>query len=396
VGKFHPLQPAYLADPYPYLARLRETEPVLYSPDLQGYVLTRYRDCAAVLRDDVHFSSDPGLESGGLGESVRKARACAPLGETAILANSDGPVHMRLRAVLAEAFRARSVIAWREPFQEIASSLVDGIEPGRPSDVMKLIAEPLPVIVLLEFLGIPTAERDTFRRCVVAIMRGRMDGDRAPQAVLEAQKATQELRTCVAERCSGAPGSVVSTLNAAVENGDLSGDEMLMLLVHVATAGNAATAFAIGNALLAFANHPTAWAHLRNNLQLIPSAIEECLRFDSPTHITTRFALQDAEVDGRRIPRGRAVHLVISAANRDPDAFPDPDCFDIARKQERQAAFGLGAHFCLGATLGRLEMEMALSTLLERVATLDLAPNGYEPGGTLHLRGPRKLLLVGS
>jgi pimeloyl-[acyl-carrier protein] synthase len=185
-------------------------------------------------------------------------------------------------------------------------------------------------------------------------------------------------------------------LNAAVANGELNEDEMLMLLVHVATAGNAATAFAIGNALLAFANHPGAWSELRADPTLISSAIEECLRFDSPTHITTRFALDGAEVDGRRIPRGRCVHLVISAANRDPDAYPDPDCFDIARKQERHAAFGLGAHFCLGATLGRLDMEVALSTLLERFARLDLAPNGYEPGGTLHLRGPRKLMLVGS
>jgi cytochrome P450 len=359
-------------------------------------VLTRYRDCAAVLRDDVHFSSDRGLESGGLGESVRTARECAPLGKTPILANSDGPVHMRLRAVLAEALRARTIISWREPLQEIAVNLVNAIEPGRPADVMKLVAEPLPVILLLEFLGIPPSERDTFRRSVVAIMRGRMDGDRSPQAVLQAQKATQELRTCVADRCSAAPGSVVATLNAAVANGELNEDEMLMLLVHVATAGNAATAFAIGNALLTFANRPTAWAYLRDNREAISSAVEECLRFDSPTHITTRFALQDAEVDGRRIPRGRAVHLVISAANRDADAFLEPDCFDIARKQGRQAAFGLGAHFCLGATLGRLEMEVALSTLLQRFATLDLAPNGYEPGGTLHLRGPRKLILVGS
>ena len=391
MGKFHPLQPAYLADPYPYLARLRATEPLYYSPEMQGYILTRYEHCAAVLRDDEHFSSDPEVECGGIGDSVRRARARAPLGDAPILANCDGETHRRLRAVLAGAFRARTVAADREQIERFVGQAVAAMAPGKPVELMKQLAEPAPLVVLLEYLGVPPAERSAFRECVVGIMRARMDGETAVRDA-ESHPALRQLRAVVSR--SAESSGVLAELAAVASEGSLSEGEMLMLLVHVATAGNAATAFGIGNALLAFATHPEQWAALRADRNLLPAAIEECLRFDSPTHVTSRYALPGAMLGEKRIPPGRALHVVVSAAHRDPAAFEDPDVFDIRRARERQLAFGLGPHVCLGAALGRLDLEVVLTALLERFEALPLASNGYEPGGTLLLRGPRRLTVV--
>jgi len=391
MGRFHPLQPAYLSDPYPYLARLRCKEPVLYSPDLQGYVLTRYADCADVLRDDVHFSSDPALESGGMGVSARTARERAALGTAPILANSDGAVHSEQRALLAEAFRTRAALDRRESVQDLVGTLVADIPAGKPVDFMRELAEPLSILTLLDLLGIAPEARDAFRRGVVGVMRGRLEGDRDEQAVEDSYHAAAELQDVVASARTG----VVEHLTACVAAHEVRQDEMLMLLVHIATAGNAATAFAIGSALHSFALNPEAWDLLRSDPSLLTSAVEECLRFDSPTHLTTRFAREAAEVAGRHIPAGRAVYAVISSANRDPEAFPNPDSFDIARKPGRHLAFGGGPHFCLGASLARLEMEAVLSVLTQKFARLELADGGFEAAGTLFLRGPRRLVVTG-
>ena len=391
MGRFHPLQPAYLSDPYPYLARLRCSEPVLYSPDLQGYVLTRYADCAEVLRDDVHFSSDPALESGGMGVSARTARERAALGTAPILANSDGAVHSEQRSLLAEAFRARAALDRRTSVEEMVTTIVAGIAPGKPVDFMRELAEPLAIKTLLDLLGISPEARGAFRRAVVGVMRGRLEGDRDENAVLDSYRAAAELQEVVASAGSG----VVEHLRARVASHEVRQDEMLMLLVHIATAGNAATAFAIGSALHSFALNPESWDQLRAEPALLPSAVEECLRYDSPTHLTTRFAVQDAEVAGRHIPAGRAVYAVISSANRDPEAFPDPDTFDIARKPGRHLTFGGGPHFCLGAPLARLEMEATLSVLSQKFGRLELANGCFEAAGTLFLRGPRRLVLTG-
>lgn len=394
MGTFHPFQTAYRADPYPYLDRLRESDPYHYSPELQGFVLTRYQHCAAVLRDEEHFLSDPGVATNGMGDSVRQARRCAALGDTPILANSDGPTHSRLRATLAQAFSPRAVESQAAAVQESVARLLERFEPGKPVEIMSTLAEVLPVEVLIRFIGIADEGREPFRACVVAMMRGRMDADRSREAAEESYAALRMLGH-VFDRSLDEPGeSLLRRLDAAVEEGAISAREMVMLVTHVATAGNAATAFGIGNMLLTLSGRPDDWERLRATPQLIPAAVEECLRFECPTHITTRFAGESAQVGDKHIAAGRAVHLVIAAANRDPEAFPNPDTFDLDRKGERQLAFGLGGHFCLGAPLARLELQTVLGAMLQRFSALDTVPGCSAPGGTLLLRGPQRLTLV--
>lgn len=394
MGTFHPFQNAYRADPYPYLDRLRLAEPLHYSPELQGFVLTRYNDCAAVLRDDEHFLSDPAVATNGMGDSVRQARRCAALGATPILANSDGAVHSRMRATLAQAFSPRAVEAQASAVAASVERLLDTVEPGRPTEIMSAIAEPLPVDVLLRFIGIAPECHDPFRASVVAMMRGRMDADRSSEAAQESFAALRILGHVFDRSLEEPEESLLKRLDSSVHGGAISAEEMVMLVTHVATAGNAATAFAIGNLLLTLSTRPDAWARLRREPELVPAAVEECLRFESPTHITTRFAAEGAEINGKHIAAGRAVHLVIAAANRDPETFPEPGEFNLDRKDSRQLAFGLGDHFCLGAPLARLELQTLLGAMLRRYSSLEPVAGGYAPGGTLLLRGPRRLSLI--
>lgn len=394
MGTFHPFQNAYRADPYPYLDRLRESEPCHYSPELQGFVLTRYEECAAVLRDESHFLSDPGVATNGMGDSVRRARECAALGSTPILANSDGTTHSRLRATLVQAFNPRAIEAQAKSIQEAIDLLLDRLHPNEPVEVMSALAEPLPVEVLLRFIGIAGECREPFRAGVIAMMRGRMDADRSQSAVQESFAALRMLGH-VFDRSLDDPGeTLLRRLDAAVGDGAISAEEMVMLVTHVATAGNAATAFGIGNMLLTLSQRPGDWDRLRANPQLVPAAVEECLRFECPTHITTRFAGEGAQIREKHIAAGRAVHLVIAAANRDPAVFPHPAVFDQDRKGERQLAFGLGGHFCLGAPLARLEMQAVLSAMLRRFSSLQQVPGCAALGGTLLLRGPQRLTLL--
>ncbi len=391
MGSFHPLSASYLADPYPYLARLRASEPVLYSADMQGWVLSRYRDCERVLSEPDTFSADPMEQGGGFGESVRNARACAALGDAPILANTDPPEHGRLRAPVLGAFAPGQVESRRQQLTEIVGRLLTPLESGRPGDLVKMLAEPLPLITLLEYIGVPPEQHRAFGACVAAIMSARMMGDPQGPPAGASYKAAEHLRRLA--RDVAREGTILARLREAVESGDISEDEMLMLIVHIATAGNQATAFAIGSGLLSLARHPDAWRELHDDPSLIPAVVLEMLRYDSPTHVITRFAVAEAEVGGRRIRPGQAVHLVLASANRDPEMFPDPDTFDIHRKVSRQAAFGLGAHFCLGAPLGRLEMEVAFTELVRRFEGGEVVPRGYEPGGTLFLRGPKRLVM---
>lgn len=394
MGTFHPFQNAYRADPYPYLDRLRQTDPVHYSPELQGFVLTRYEDCSAVLRDDAHFLSDPSSSSGGIGESVREARQRCALGGTPVLANTDSPVHSRLRSTLAHAFSPRSVESQSDHIDDTVDRLLDAVQPGRPTEFMSAVAGPLPVEVLLGFIGVVDDCRDLFRGCVVAMMRGRMESDRSAEAAAQSYAALRTLGH-ILDRSLAEPGeSLLKRLDRSVQDETISAEEMAMLVTHVATAGNAATAFAIGNMLLALSQQPEAWEQLRADLDRVPAAVEECLRFESPTHITTRFTAGGACLAGKPLAPGRTVHVVIPAANRDPAAFPEPRRFDLSRRGSRQLAFGLGDHFCLGAPLARLEMQAVLTGMLRRFSSLEPAKGGYVPGGTLLLRGPQRLQLV--
>ncbi|MBN9493766.1 cytochrome P450 [bacterium] len=364
---FNPLRMAYHLDPYPALAQLRREEPVHRSKELNAWVLTAYETCNRVLHDDDTFSSDPIHAGGEMGASIAATRAAVPLGAAPIMGNSDDPVHARIRTIVNRAFVPRVISAIEPRLEDIA---------GR----------------MLEQLGIPADDRGTFRAGAQAILAARSEGPSRIQAASEAHNLMTAMLGRWQQSGDVAETSVLGTLLHAADDERLSPDEMLMTLIHIASAGNGPTAFAIGNAVLTIGQHREALARLMEGPEHLPSAVEEALRFDSPTHMISRFARRDADLGGRKIRAGDMAYVVIGAANRDPDRFPDADTFDTARTDNRHLSFGIATHFCLGAPLARLMIATALSAVMGSFGRYRLLE--AQRGGTLLLRGPGKLVIA--
>ena len=395
---FNPFLPSFQSDPYPQYVALRAADPVHFSLALQAWVLTAYEDCALVLRDDETFSSSSNTASGQLAEVLQQQRREFPLGETPTVLNSDPPVHTRLRGLLNRAFTPRAIEGLRPRIEEIAASLLaDAAGPNGRFDVAGGFAQPLPIIVIAELLGVPPEDRDRFKRWSVAIART-TDVLNTPAILDAAREATRELIAymdeVVAQRREAPGADILTALAAAEEEGErLSHDELLAFSILLLLAGHETTSNLIGNGLLALAARPELVARLRAEPSLLPSAIEELLRYDSSVQGVVRFARRRTELGGRTIEQGAALLPMVGAANRDPTQFSDPDDLDLARSPNRHLAFGRGIHFCLGAPLARLEGEIAFAALLNRFPELRVAEDGVERSGTLLLRGVGRLEL---
>jgi cytochrome P450 len=382
---------AYHLDPYPALAQLRREEPVHRSKELNAWVLTAYETCNRVLHDDDTFSSDPIHAGGEMGASIAATRAAVPLGAAPIMGNSDDPVHARIRTIVNRAFVPRVISAIEPRLEDIAGRILDDVPEG-PVELMSAFVEPFVVLSVLEQLGIPADDRGTFRAGAQAILAARSEGPSRIQAASEAHNLMTAMLGRWQQSGDVAETSVLGTLLHAADDERLSPDEMLMTLIHIASAGNGPTAFAIGNAVLAIGQHREALARLMEGPEHLPSAVEEALRFDSPTHMISRFARRDADLGGRKIRAGDMAYVVIGAANRDPDRFPDADTFDTARTDNRHLSFGIATHFCLGAPLARLMIATALSAVMGSFGRYRLLE--AQRGGTLLLRGPGKLVIT--
>ena len=395
---FNPFLPSFQTDPYPHYAALRASEPVHFSAALQAWVLTAYEDCALALRDDETFSSSADTASGQLAAVLQQQRRQFPLGETPTVLNSDPPVHTRLRTLLNRAFTPRAIEGLRPRIEEIAASLLAdaGASPGR-FDVAASFAQPLPIIVIAELLGVPPEDRDRFKRWSVAIAR--MTNVLNPPAVLEAaREATSELIAymdgVVAQRRRAPGADILTALAVAEEDGErLSHDELLAFSILLLLAGHETTSNLIGNGLLALAARPELAARLQADRSLLPAAVEELLRYDSSVQGVVRFARRQTELRGRTIEQGAVLLPLVGAANRDPAQFSDPDELDIERSPNRHLSFGRGIHFCLGAPLARLEGEIAFAALLDRFPEPRVAEGGVERNSTLLLRGVGRLEL---
>lgn len=391
---FNPLRPAYLANPYPALALLREREPVMWCTDVDAWVVTRHADALAVLDSEGTFSADPSHASGGRGRATTERRTRVPMGTVPILANSDGAKHAALRTVVARSFTPRTIEAMAPGIDKTVADLMEHVEPNRPFDTMAGLAGPLAVTTVLQVLGIPASDAPRFREAARSLMRVRVEGAADAATAGAALRARAELHMLLDrwEQDRDGLDGVLAVLLDALDEG-VEREEALMLLVHLATAGNSTTAMAIGNAILALATDPDAYDELKNDPTLLLGSVDEFLRFDSPTHVITRWASEQARLGSRTIPRGQSVHVMVGSASRDPEAFDSPDRLDIGRSVPRPLAFGTGVHACLGAALARLEIAAALRALLER----------YRPGfrvkeirraDTYVLRGPGALVIV--
>ena len=393
---FNPFLPSYQADPYPAYAALRAEDPVHFSAAIQAWVLTTHEDCERVLRDVDTFSSSSDTASGQLATVLQQQRREFPLGEVPTVLNSDPPVHTRLRTLLNRAFTPRAIEGLRPHIEDIADSLLaDAGRAGGRFDAVTGFAQPLPIIVIAELLGVPPEDRDQLKVWSTAIANT-TNVLNTEDALAAARQATVELIAymdeIVAQRRARPGADIMTALVQAEEGGErLSHDELLAFSILLLLAGHETTTNLIGNGLLALTGHPEAAARLRAEPDLLPSAVEEFLRYDSSVQGAVRFARETVEVSGRTIEQGSTLLLLLGAANRDPAQFPEPDALDVARSPNRHLSFGRGVHFCLGAPLARLEGDVAFRALLDRFGELRVAEGGAERSGTLVLRGMGKL-----
>jgi hypothetical protein len=389
---FNPLLPAFHADPYPFYRRLREEDPVHQSP-LGIWVLTRYDDAVMVLRD-------PRFGREGMAEllEARLGAGSVRPANTRDMLFRDPPDHTRLRALVSRAFTPRVVEAMRPHIQEIVDGLLDRVEGARGMDVIEDLAYPLPVTVICEMLGVPTADQDVFKQWSADIARS-LDASILPagsEVITRGQEAGDALReyfrSLIAVRRKSPQPDLLSALIAAEEQGDkLSEPELLATCSLLLIAGHETTVNLIGNGLLALLRHPDELRALADDPALIQTGVEELLRYDGPVQRTGRMTMADVEIGGRQIPKGSIVAAVIGAANRDPAHFPDPDRLDVARRENRHIAFGFGIHFCLGAPLARIEGQVAIGTLLRRMPALKLVSDTPEWRESSVLRGLKTL-----
>jgi pimeloyl-[acyl-carrier protein] synthase len=396
--QYDPLTPAMLADPYPVLHRLREEEPVHRSDVIGGWVLTRYDDVLAALRDP-RLSADRITPYMNRLSDEARARQSA-IGSLALwMVFSDPPDHTRLRALVTRAFTPRVVEGLRGSIQEVVDDLLDAVRPRGAMDVIADFAYPLPATVIAKMIGVPPEDRDRFREWsdgLAAFVGGALGAaDRREHAQRCLTDLTAYFRGVVAQRRSQPRDDLITALIAARDTGDaLSEDELVATCVLLLFAGHETTTNLIGSGVLGLLRHPDQFQRLRTDPALIGSAVEEFLRFDSPVQAAARVTLEEIEVGGVRIPRGQRVFPLITAADRDPAQFPEPDRLDLAREPNRHLAFGYGIHFCLGAPLARLEAQIAIPTLLRRMPALRLgaAPPVWKE--TFLLRGLRSLPVV--
>ncbi|HYO54884.1 cytochrome P450 [Archangium sp.] len=367
--------PHVRANPFPLYKRMREEFPVARITDPQlgmhFWLLTRYEDVVSMVRDP-RFTQDPTR----LPEEVRQRFFGHKLRSLSRhLLTVDPPDHTRMRSLVSKAFTPRRIEELRPRITALCSELLEGLMAhGSGGDFLKVLAFPLPVIVIAELLGIPSEDRDRFREWTQAFF--------APPS-RDSQEKTREahqlffkyLGEVFEQRRQQPRDDLISALLAVQEQGDrLSSEELTSMVFLLLVGGYETTGNLLGNGLLALLQHPDQLQRLREDRSLIPSAVEEMLRYCGPFELSIlRFAKEDMELHGQRIQAHEAVRVNYLAADRDAGQFSEPDRFDVGRTPNKHVGFGHGIHFCLGAPLARLEAIAAFELLLERLPEMRLA-----------------------
>jgi pimeloyl-[acyl-carrier protein] synthase len=392
---YHLLNPEVLADPYPLYRRLRTEDPVHWDPFLHAWVVTRYDDVVRVLHDfsALRTPTPEQLAAMGLSELTPIAQLMVRL-----MLFMEGAAHARLRGLCSQAFTPARVEGLRAHIQEIANRLLDSVMSKGELDLIADFAAPLPSIVTAELLGVPTSDHRQLKEWSAdfAEMLGNFqhNPDRSSRALNATRAMTSYFRDVIEEQRVRPTGGLVHSLLTANVNGDrLSDDEVAASLIVTMVGGQETTTNLIGNGVLTLLRNPAALEELRADLSLIPGAVEELLRYESPSQHTARLAPDDITLGGKQIRKRQAVMAVMGAANRDPERFPDPDRLDIRRKDNRHVAFGFGSHFCFGAPLARIEGQIAFASILGRLQNLRLKPGPITWRENLGLRGLNALPL---
>jgi len=370
--------PEFRADPQRVFAQMREHDPILCQPGIDGETLiwfvSRHEDAAAMLLDDVRFVRDQRL---ALTEEELAAHPLPPALELIDnhMLNRDGDDHRRLRRLVTKAFTPRMVEQLRPRIQAIADELIDAVETRGEMDLSAEYAFPLPITVIAEMLGVPHSDHARFQEWSDAIITPALDDDELERVSAQMGEFVAYLTEFFAARRADPQDDLVSALLAARDADDaLTEAELFGTVVLLIVAGHETTVGLIGNAVVNLLTHPEQLELVRADPALLPRAIEEVLRYEGPVERTlNRWAATDVELGGRTIRRGELVIAILNAADRDPERFPEPDRLDVCRADTKHLAFGRGSHYCLGAPLARLETEIALETLFRRLPGLRLA-----------------------
>lgn len=384
---FDPDSADYIADPYPTLRVIRETEPVHLSN--MGWLVTRYEHVASVLRESrlwgIPFTA----------EHRRSLYGTGPMFDYASrrMNSYNPPEHTRLRALVTKAFTARRVEALRPHIQKIAHDLLDSVGRMRDFDVIETLAYPLPCRVIGEMIGVTAThspQLSAWTEAIQSVLGPVARPDRITAANNAASDFMAYIRALVAKRRTMPGDDLLSSLIAAEEKGQrLTEEELVATVLFMFTAGHSTTRDLVGAGLLAFMNHYDQWERLVSDPSIVGSAVEECLRYAPSITLFGRRALNDTVLAGVPIAAGEAVFVSIAAANRDPRRFANPDLFDIGRGDNEHLTFGGGVHYCLGATLARVEAQVIFATLAERYPKMRLAEQTIEWRGTSSFRGPK-------
>jgi pimeloyl-[acyl-carrier protein] synthase len=390
---YHLLDPAVLANPYPLFHRLRTEDPVHWDPFLHAWVVTRYKDVVTVL----HYHSAERTPTPEQLTAIGLA-SLNPIAEIMVkqMLFLDPPAHTRLRSLASQAFTPQRVEALRGHIREIANRLLDNVASKGCMDVIADLAEPLPCIVTAEMLGVPVEDYQQLKAWSqdFAEMLGNFqhNPDRARKILKSVLEMADYFRSAMREQRSRPRGGLVSSLmNAQIDGDRLTDEEVIANCIVTMVGGQETTTNLIGNGVLALLRNPDQLEKLRSDLSLIPSAVEELLRYESPSQHTARLAPEDTILGGKRIRKRQAVIAVMAAGNRDPERFPDPDRLDISRTENRHLAFGWAAHFCFGAALARIEGQTAFELMLRRLPNWTLDPGPLVWRSNLGLRGLTKL-----
>ena len=387
------LSPAAVADPYSYFAQLRESEPVFWDERYRSWFLSRYEENEAAIRDP-RLSSDritPVIER-------ERQREEPDTGLIQTLEQLDGwmvfrdpPEHTRLRRLVHKAFSPRMVRAMREQVVTVTDELLDAAETraasdGGTVDLLQAVAYPLPAIVIAGMLGVPPEDRDQFKQWsddISALVFGGMEDPSRHERARSGMSMLVQYVTELVERARRDPRDDLATalVQAHDDDGALSESEVVATCVNVLFGGHETTTNLIANAVLALLRHPEQAALLREDPERAPAAVEELLRYDGPAKAVVRVAADDLELLGRRISAGDRVFLLPAAANHDPAIFDRPDDLDLTREPNPHLGFGAGMHYCLGASLARLEGAVTIPRILERFPRLRLTdePLAWKP-----------------
>jgi cytochrome P450 len=375
---YDPFDPAVLADPFPWYRELRNEAPLYHVEERDYWVLTRYADVFAAIRDHQTFSSakgtspEPGFQLGLIG--------------------TDPPKHTRLRRIVQNVFTPRAIERnWGARIQRICDDLVDAaLERGTFVDAFECFSLPLPIQVIAEILGVPDGDLVQFKAWSDAMVDG-VSQHLDPGVKQRTEQAFAELvryfTTKAAERRKKPGDDLVTMLCQAGDDERLTDKELVYFCILLLIAGNETTTNLIGNGLMALVDHPREEASLRASPERMMAAVEECLRFGPPTHAFFRQTTREVELHGQTIPADRRVMLNVASANRDDRQFGDGDTFRIDRGDVDHLAFGTGIHFCLGSALARLEVRSLFGTLMRR--TKALLPAGTPRiASSIIVRGP--------